>query len=294
MGRRDYAILQLLATYGLRASEIVALRLDDVDWRGAVLHVTQPKVRRPLLLPLLEPVAAALVAYLRDGRPASADRRIFRRRHAPAGPLTGGAVYTLVRNAPFGRRGSRRRTEGRTYSVTHAPPPSCAEARRSRPLGISWGIACPPRPPSTANWRSTICGRWRWRFRSRRCRNDQPTSLFCGPLAPALTAFMERMRMTGTSHVSLVKTLRRLDRYVAQQHPTATTLTQPIVSDWCATSVTCAPHHSVGTAARSRNCVRSSARAIRPPSRSGPCRRPSGNHNPSCRVSCRPSKSPIC
>ena len=61
------------------------------------------------------------------------------------------------------------------------------------------------------------------------------TSLFCGPLAPALTAFMERMRMTGASHVSLVKTLRRLDRYVAQQHPTATTLTQPIVSDWCAT-----------------------------------------------------------
>jgi integrase/recombinase XerD len=62
-----------------------------------------------------------------------------------------------------------------------------------------------------------------------------PTPLFCGPLASALTAFMELMRTIGGSHVSLVATLRRLDRYLAQQHPTATTLTQSIVLDWCAT-----------------------------------------------------------
>ena len=77
----------------------MTLSLDNIDWRGAILRVTQPKVRRPLLLPLLEPVAAALVAYLRDGRPVSADRRIFRRCHAPAGPLTNAAVYALVRHA---------------------------------------------------------------------------------------------------------------------------------------------------------------------------------------------------
>jgi integrase len=39
LGRRDYAILKLLATYGVRASEIVDLRLDDIDWRAAVLHI---------------------------------------------------------------------------------------------------------------------------------------------------------------------------------------------------------------------------------------------------------------
>jgi len=61
------------------------------------------------------------------------------------------------------------------------------------------------------------------------------TPLFCGPLASTLTAFMELMRTIGGSHVSLVATLRRLDRYLAQQHPTATTLTQSIVLDWCAT-----------------------------------------------------------
>lgn len=96
MGRRDYAILQLLATYGLRASEIVGLRLDDIDWRGAVLHIRQQKVRRPLLLPLLEAVTSALVAYLRDGRPVTEDRRVFRKCQAPAGPLTRATVYELV------------------------------------------------------------------------------------------------------------------------------------------------------------------------------------------------------
>ena len=45
------------------------------------------------------------------------------------------------------------------------------------------------------------------------------TSLFCGPLASPLAAFMELMRTIGGSHVSLVSTLRRLDRYLAQQHP---------------------------------------------------------------------------
>src|SRR5712692_3425232 len=61
------------------------------------------------------------------------------------------------------------------------------------------------------------------------------TPRFSGPLASALTAFLELMSTTGGSHVSLVSTLRRLDRYLSQQHPTATTLTQSIVIDWCAT-----------------------------------------------------------
>ncbi len=99
MGRRDYAILQLLATYGLRPSEIMQLRLDDIDWRAELLHVKQQKVRRELTLPLLAPVASALIAYLSDGRPETDDRRIFRKVHAPDGPLTRGLIYSLVRKA---------------------------------------------------------------------------------------------------------------------------------------------------------------------------------------------------
>jgi site-specific recombinase XerD len=61
--------------------------------------VRQQKVRRELALPLLEPVASAIIAYLRDGRPETDDRRLFRKCHAPAGPLSRGAIYVLVRKA---------------------------------------------------------------------------------------------------------------------------------------------------------------------------------------------------
>lgn len=98
-GRRDYAIFATCATYGLRASEIVGLRLDDIDWRGGVLRVRQFKTRRELQLPLVQPVVDALVAYLRDGRPKDADRHVFQKIHAPRGPMTRAATYAVVRKA---------------------------------------------------------------------------------------------------------------------------------------------------------------------------------------------------
>lgn len=99
MGRRDFAILQLLATYGLRSSEVAELRLDDIHWRLGTLRVRQGKVRRDLLLPLVEPVASAIVAYLRDGRPTTAAREVFRKCTAPAGSISRTVVYEVVRKA---------------------------------------------------------------------------------------------------------------------------------------------------------------------------------------------------
>lgn len=99
-GRRDYAILLLLARLGLRAGEIVALRLDDVDWRAGTLTV-RGKGSRHEKLPLPIEVGKALVGYVRRSRPPSAGtRRFFVRARAPlrgfAGPA---AVTTLVRRA---------------------------------------------------------------------------------------------------------------------------------------------------------------------------------------------------
>jgi site-specific recombinase XerD len=91
-GRRDYAMLFLIAAYGLRASEIVALTLDAIDWRRRLLHVPQRKTGTPLLLPLTDPVGTVLVRYLRGGRPTSPHRELFLRAHAPAGVLQPTAV----------------------------------------------------------------------------------------------------------------------------------------------------------------------------------------------------------
>jgi site-specific recombinase XerD len=75
MGRRDYAMLLLIATYGLRACEVVTLALDDVEWRAARLRIPQRKTRGSLWLPLTDDVGNALLDYLRHGRPALAVRR---------------------------------------------------------------------------------------------------------------------------------------------------------------------------------------------------------------------------
>jgi site-specific recombinase XerD len=61
------------------------------------------------------------------------------------------------------------------------------------------------------------------------------SALFCGPMAAALVAFVTLMRTTGSSHVSLVSTLRRLDRHLKEKHPVATALTHEIVVGWYAT-----------------------------------------------------------
>ena len=75
MGRRDYAMFLLIATYGLRACEVVTLTLDDVEWRAGRLHIPQRKTRGSLWLPLTDHVGTALLDYLRYGRPALAVRR---------------------------------------------------------------------------------------------------------------------------------------------------------------------------------------------------------------------------
>jgi site-specific recombinase XerD len=96
-GRRDYALCQLFATYGLRSSEAVGLQLDDIDWRDGSVRIRQRKTRRELHLPLVQPVLDALVAYLRDGRPQDADRHVFQKIHAPRGPISTAIAYDVVR-----------------------------------------------------------------------------------------------------------------------------------------------------------------------------------------------------
>jgi site-specific recombinase XerD len=96
-GLRDYAILLLLATYGLRAGEVTALRLDDIEWRKDRLRVRHSKTGCESFLPLLAPVGEAILAYLRNGRPETKSRHVFLRVRAPFQSLrTGSSLYHMV------------------------------------------------------------------------------------------------------------------------------------------------------------------------------------------------------
>jgi site-specific recombinase XerD len=96
-GLRDQAILLLLATYGLRAGEVTALRLDDFDWRKDRLRVRHSKIGCESFLPLLAPVGEAILAYLRNGRPLTKARELFLRVRAPFQSLrAGSSLYHMV------------------------------------------------------------------------------------------------------------------------------------------------------------------------------------------------------
>ena len=86
-GMRDYAILMLLSTYGVRAGEVVALRLDDIDWRKEVIRIRHSKTDSTSYLPLLPEVGEALLKYLQKSRPKTPIREMFIRCHAPYRPF---------------------------------------------------------------------------------------------------------------------------------------------------------------------------------------------------------------
>ena len=100
VGRRDRAVLLLLARLGLRGGEVLALLLEDIDWDAGLLRV-RGKNGHQCLMPLPVDVGEAIAAYLRQGRPASPDRHVFLRTRAPHRCLQQGSdvIGSLVRNA---------------------------------------------------------------------------------------------------------------------------------------------------------------------------------------------------
>jgi integrase/recombinase XerD len=97
-GRRDSAVILLLARLGLRAGEAARLRLDDISWRSAEIGV-RGKGGQYDVLPLPADAGAAVAAWLRDGRPAVPFREVFTTLTAPTRPLTREAAANIVRRA---------------------------------------------------------------------------------------------------------------------------------------------------------------------------------------------------
>lgn len=100
LGRRDFAMTRCMTELGLRISEVAQLSIDDLDWRKGTLRLAKGKVGRERLLPLPHLLGKALASYLRRGRPAVAEKRVFLCHHFPYGtPLSTGQVGYAIRKA---------------------------------------------------------------------------------------------------------------------------------------------------------------------------------------------------
>lgn len=100
--RRDRAILMLFVSYGLRASEVAALRLDDIDWENELLRVRCSKPGRTQLWPLSVEVGSAILDYVRDGRPSCFGRSLFFTSCAPVRPVSRKTLGKIVRDRLVG------------------------------------------------------------------------------------------------------------------------------------------------------------------------------------------------
>jgi site-specific recombinase XerD len=95
IGKRDYAMLFLIASYGLRASEVVNLKLEDIGWRQNSIRIFQSKTANYLLLPMINAVANCIIQYLQQGRPQTSNREVFVKHSIPFNSLKSCSVSSI-------------------------------------------------------------------------------------------------------------------------------------------------------------------------------------------------------
>ena len=112
VGRRDYAILLLLARLGLRAGEVARIELEDIDWKAGTLTVRR-KGGQHSILPLPAEVGSAIAAYLRHSRPQNNNsRNVFLRSRAPIKGFVGPVAITSIVKNNLARAGIKAPTKG--------------------------------------------------------------------------------------------------------------------------------------------------------------------------------------
>lgn len=116
---RNRAMLLLLARLGLRAGEIIALRLEDIDWYEGRLFIRPGKTHQERCLPLPQDVGHALAVYLKDGRPRSDSRQVFLQGRAPFAPLTTNAAVRWIVQQALRRAGISKRPRLGSHLFRH-------------------------------------------------------------------------------------------------------------------------------------------------------------------------------
>jgi len=96
-GKRDYAIVLLVASTGLRAGDVINLKLSDIDWERKEINITQNKTSEALCLPLMDSTGWALIDYIKYARPESQHNNVFLSHLPPFEPFQSSAsFYTLL------------------------------------------------------------------------------------------------------------------------------------------------------------------------------------------------------
>lgn len=129
IGKRDYAAIMLGVVLGLRACDVKALRLTDIDWRRGEICIAQHKTGKPLALPLTTDVGEALKDYILNARPKLDDPHVFLRHQTPIGPIKssssfGGAYTRYMKQAGVEGEGGfhqLRRAQGKNLVVSGVP-----------------------------------------------------------------------------------------------------------------------------------------------------------------------------
>ena len=95
-GKRDYAIILLIASTGLRSVDVIKMKLSDIDWEEKTIHILQSKTKNELMLPLADEVGWALIDYIKNARPVVSDETLFLQLCAPFTPLaSSSALYSM-------------------------------------------------------------------------------------------------------------------------------------------------------------------------------------------------------
>ena len=119
IGNRDRAILLLLARLGLRAGDIVAMQLPDIDWKNAVLKVSG-KSRRQTQMPLTQEVGQAIATYVRCGRPPALADAVFLRSRAPFRAFGSHSAVSVIVARAFDRSAVKRPGRGAAHLLRHS------------------------------------------------------------------------------------------------------------------------------------------------------------------------------
>ena len=119
VGRRDRAIMLLLARLGLRAGDISQLRLSDIDWKEAWIHVCG-KGRQHTQLPLTNELGFALVEYIKHGRPKTDSDTVFVSCRAPFRAFSSHCAVSVIVDRALRRAGVTRPSRGAAHLLRHS------------------------------------------------------------------------------------------------------------------------------------------------------------------------------